>query len=69
MGRASKTHWFQSRWRHLFDESPWTRRALIAGASCLAADARKHLYNSIESRLDKLEYVVMKWAKQNPFRE
>jgi hypothetical protein len=67
MGRAHQRHWFQTRWRELFSESPWPKRALIAAASCLAADARKHWYNSIESRLDPLELAVMRWAKANPF--
>jgi hypothetical protein len=54
-------------WRNLFNEPPWTRRALIAAASCLATDARKHWYKSIEARLDAVELAVMRWAKQNPF--
>lgn len=67
LGRASKRHWFQSRWRSLFDEPHWPRRALIAGASCLSRDARDHWYRSIEPKLDPLEKAVMRWAKQNPF--
>jgi hypothetical protein len=67
MGRAHQTTWFQMQWRNLFNEPPWPRRALIAAASCLAVDARKHWYKSIEPRLDPLELAVMKWAKANPF--
>ena len=67
MGRASQRHWFQSRWRDLFDEPHWSRRALLAAASCLSNDARKHWYRSVEPRLDPLEKAVMKWAKQHPF--
>ncbi len=67
MGRAHQRSWFQMQWRNLFNEPPWTRRALIAAASCLAQDARKHWYKSIEARLDPLELAVMRWAKQNPF--
>ena len=67
MGRSSKRHWFQSQWRSLFDEPHWPRRALLAGASCMAPDARKHWYRSVEARLDPLEKAVMKWARQNPF--
>ncbi|MGO9269386.1 MAG: RNA-directed DNA polymerase [Terriglobia bacterium] len=67
IGRAHQRHWFQAQWRNLFSEAPWPRRALIAAASCLAQDARKHWYNSIESRLDRLETAVMRWAKSNPF--
>lgn len=67
MGRSSQRHWFQSQWRNLFDEPPWSRRALLAATSCMTPDARKHLYRSVEARLDHLERAVMKWARQNPF--
>lgn len=67
MGRANQRHWFQTQWRNLFNESPWPKRAIIAAASCLPVDARRHWYNSIESRLDVLESAVMRWAKANPF--
>lgn len=67
MGRASQRHWFQSQWRSLFDEPHWSRRALLAAASCMPPDARKHFYRSVKPRLDHLEIAVMKWAKENPF--
>lgn len=67
MGRAHQQHWFQSQWRHLFDEASWPRRALLAAASCLSADARRHWYKSVSPRLDILEKAVMKWAKEHPF--
>lgn len=67
MGRTRQRHWFQTQWRNLFNESPWPKRAVIAAASCLPADARRHWYNSIAGRLDPLETAVMKWARVNPF--
>jgi hypothetical protein len=67
MGRASQQYWFQSKWRNLFDEPHWSRRALLAASSCMPPDARKHWYRSVEAKLDHLEIAVMKWAKQNPF--
>lgn len=67
MARAGQRNWFQSQWRNLFDYAPWCRRALLAGGSCMPSDARKHWYNSVESRLDLLERAVMQWAMQNPF--
>jgi len=67
MGRASQRHWFQSQWRNLFGEPPWPRRALLAAASCMPPDARKHWYKSVEGRLDPLEKAVMRWARQYPF--
>lgn len=67
IGRAGHRHWFQSQWRTLFDESHWPRRAVIAGASCMAPDARNHWYRSVEPRLDVLEKAVMRWASRYPF--
>ncbi len=69
MGRANHQHWFQSQWRHLFDETSWPRRALLAAASCLPTDARNHWYRSVSPRLDILERAVAKWARENPFRK
>lgn len=68
MGRAHQAHWFQSQWRTLFDQPHWPRRALLAGASCMSADARRHWYRSVEPQLDALELAVMRWARQNPFQ-
>ncbi|WP_124861288.1 RNA-directed DNA polymerase [Burkholderia anthina] len=67
MGRAHQAHWFQSQWRTLFDQPHWPRRALLAGASCMSVDARRHWYRSVEPQLDLLELAVMRWARQNPF--
>lgn len=67
MGRSHQRHWFQSQWRNLANEAAWPRRALLAGASCMASDARKHWYKSIIPQLDELEKAVVKWAKANPF--
>jgi len=67
MGRAGQKEWFQSQWRKLLEHTPWPRRALVAGASCMPIDARRHWYKEIKSQLDLLEYSVMKWAMNNPF--
>lgn len=69
MGRAQTRHWFQSQRRSISNFSPWPRRALLAGASCLSNDARKHLYKTIdkERNLDPLERSVIRWARHNPF--
>ena len=67
MGRAHQAHWFQSQWRTLFDQPHWPRRALLAGASCMPSDARRHWYRSIEPQLDVLELAVTRWARQHPF--
>ena len=67
MGRARHQHWFQSQWRSLFDHPHWPRRALLAAASCMPPDARRHWYRSVEPQLDLLERAVIRWARQNPF--
>lgn len=67
MGRAQQAHWFQSQWRSLFDHPSWQRRALLAAASCMPGDARRHWYRSVEPQLDKLELAVVRWARQHPF--
>lgn len=67
MGKTHQRHWFQSQWRNLFNEAPWPRRAVLAAASCLTLDARRHWYSSVEAKLDHLEKTVMRWAKANPF--
>jgi len=67
MGRANQQHWFQSQWRTLFAHAHWERRAVLAAASCMPGDARKHWYRSVESQLDILELAVMRWARSNPF--
>lgn len=69
MGRAQQRHWFQSQWRTLLDHPSWSRRAVLAGASCMPPDARRHWYRSVEAQLDVLEKAVMRWAKANPFSE
>jgi len=67
MGRSQQRHWFQSQWRTLFEHPHWQRRAVLAAASCMPGDARKHWYRSVEPQLDMLERSVMRWAMQNPF--
>ncbi len=67
MGRTKQKDWFQSQWNQLFNEPSWSRRALLAGASCLPSDKKEHWYKFVESQLDVLEKAVMKWAMANPF--
>ena len=69
MGQTRQRSWFQSQWRNLINFSAWPRRAVLAGASCMPPDARKHWYRSIEPQLDLLEGAVVKWARQNPLSE
>ncbi|MCY4597138.1 MAG: RNA-directed DNA polymerase [Bryobacterales bacterium] len=67
MGQAKHRHWFQSQWRDLANFSPWPRRAVLAGASCMPRDARNHWYRSLSSQLDVLEDAVVKWVRKYPF--
>jgi len=67
MGRSQQIHWFQSQWRTLFEHPHWQRRALLAAASCMPPDARRHWYRSIEPQLDILERAVIHWAREIPF--
>lgn len=67
LGRAHASHWFYANRRNLFNESPWVKRAFLAGASCLPPDQRRHWYRSIDARLDVLESAVVRWAKDHPF--
>ena len=69
MGRSQQRHWFQSQWRTLFDHPHWQRRAVLAAASCMPPDARRHWYRSVEPQLDILERSVMRWARSNPFND
>lgn len=67
LARAHKSHWFHARKRNLGELEPWSRRAFIAGASCLAGDARGPFYRSLREGADVLERAVIKWASDNPF--
>jgi len=67
MGRAGQTHWFQSQWRSFLAFPQWSRRALLAAASCMPSDARRHWYKSIRPQLDVVEQAIVKWATQHPF--
>ncbi len=69
IGRSQQIHWFQSQWRTLFEHPHWQRRAVLAAASCMPSDARKHWYKSIEPQLDMLELAVSRWARNNPFSQ
>ena len=66
LGKAGQNYWFR---RHKTDWqqfSPWERRALLRGASCLEGDERKFWYASIMGRLDPLEEAVVRWSRQHP---
>jgi len=68
LGRSRQDYWFRARKVNLFQQfTDWSRRAFLAAASCLPTDERKHWYHSLESRLDRLEIAVIRWARQNPF--
>lgn len=67
LGKSNSYHWFKAHKRNVRSFSPWSKRAFLAGASCLPGDEAFHWYRSIERTLDPLETCVMNWAKNNPF--
>jgi hypothetical protein len=67
LGHAHKEHWFQARRREVSQLEPWSRRAFIAGFSCVPVDQRSLFYRSLRSGADVLEQAVIKWAAANPF--
>lgn len=68
LGRSHQDFWFRTRKLNLSQQfTDWPRRAFLAAASCLPSDERKHWYQSLEPRLDKLEAAVIKWARKKPF--
>ena len=67
MGRAGHGHWFQTNRRDLGNFDPWTRRAFLAGFSCVTPDAREPFYRSLRGGADILESAVIQWAQKHPF--
>jgi hypothetical protein len=67
LGRAKKTHWFQARRQEVSALDAWSRRAFIAGYSCIARDVRGPLYRSLRGGADILEQSVIDWVNANPF--
>ncbi|MBC1235631.1 RNA-directed DNA polymerase [Nostoc sp. 2RC] len=68
LGIAKQRDWLlHIKLRKLSNESPWTRRALLAAARCLPDDIREHWFKSVELQLgDVLDKAVTKWAMENP---
>jgi len=67
LGRAGQSHWFMANRRGLPAMDPWTRRAFLAGFSCVSSDARSPFYRSLRGGADALETAVIRWAEANPF--
>lgn len=62
-----KAHWFQARRQGAGELDAWSRRAFIAGYSCVAKDVRTPFYRSLRGGADILEKSVIDWADANPF--
>ena len=67
LSKSSQAFWFRSRKDDVFELGGWTKRAFLAGASCLPVDERKHWYDFLGPRLDKLEKSIVSWSRANPF--
>lgn len=64
--KINHKNWLQAQWNQLDNEPPWSRRALLVGASCLPDETKEYWYKFIESKLDDfLDRIVLKWAIAN----
>jgi hypothetical protein len=68
LGRAGQQHWFLTNRRDLGEMDAWSKRAFLAGFSCVALDAREAFYKSLRGGGDVLEAAVIRWAEAHPFR-
>ena len=60
--------WIRTKKMHLFDLSPWERRAYLWASRCLPEDEAKHWLIAIKPRLKALEKWVLAWAHANSAR-
>ena len=67
LSKSDQSFWFRSRKDEIFELGGWMKRAFLAGASCLPVDERKHWYDFLNPRLNKLERSVVAWSRANPF--
>lgn len=64
--KINHKNWLQSQWNQVNNEPPWSRRALLVGASCLPDETKEYWYKFIEPQLDDyLDKIVLKWAIAN----
>lgn len=67
LGCMKQSYWFRNMKSNVMHLSPWSRRALLAASSCMAADEVKAWHGSISKRLNELENIVIEWVKSHPF--
>lgn len=67
LGRSHKKHWFQARRQEAAAMDAWSKRAFIAGYSCVSKDVRSPFYRSLRKGADILEESIIIWADANPF--
>jgi hypothetical protein len=68
LGRAQHRTWFRREKNSAMSLDPWSKRAFIASASCMATDECTTWYDTIRHRLDETENAVAEWARENPFK-
>lgn len=68
LGRASHTAWFRREKNNALTFDPWSKRAFIAAASCMATDEVTTWHNTIRRRLDETGNAIITWVRDNPFR-
>jgi hypothetical protein len=67
LGRAHHASWFRREKNGAMNLDPWSKRAFIAAASCMANDECNTWYDTIRRRQDEMGQAIITWAKDNPF--
>lgn len=67
LGRARHIAWFRREKNGALNLDPWSKRAFIAAASCMASDECSTWYDTIRLRQDEMGQAIITWAKDNPF--
>ncbi len=66
LGKARRNAWFRSRKADWQQSSPWVRRAILRGASCLEEEEVRTWYKTIKGRLDSVEKAIVAWSSHLP---
>jgi hypothetical protein len=67
LGQTNHAAWFRREKNNAMNLDPWSKRAFIAGASCLPRDECSVWYDSIMRRQDEIGQAIITWSRANPF--
>jgi hypothetical protein len=67
LGKSKHKAWFRQEKNSAMNLDPWSKRAFIAAASCMAADEYSVWCDTIRPRLDEMGKAILQWARDNPF--